>query len=149
MPKIRHIDTKGLVQESGSGVTFEQGKLTRTVRHITDTLTLVSDGVATTTDSAENNLPAGCRVLAYKVEVVEAGSVASAISAIGHDGDADAFTANAVLNNNTAGSDAGFALSESTVLAVAQALRVTHATIAAGAGNASKVRVTVLIEEVS
>jgi len=148
MPKIRHMETKGLVQESGSGITFEQGQITKTFSHVTETFFLTSNGAAQFTDSTET-LPAGCRVLGYKVEVVTAGSIDAAITNIGHAGDADAFVANAGLNNNAVGSDAGFALQESAVLGGAAALRVTHAAIAAGAGNAGKVRVTALIEQVS
>ena len=148
MPKIRHMQTKGLVQESGSGITFEQGQITKTLSHVTETFSLTSNGAATTTDSTVT-LPAGCRVLGYKVEVVTAGSEASSITAIGHANDADAFVANAGLNNNAVGSDAGFALQESAVLGAARALRVTHQAIDDGAGNAGKVRVTALIEQVS
>ena len=88
-------------------------------------------------------------VYVYKVEVVTAGSANSAITAIGHANDADAFVADAGLNNNAVGSDAGFALQESAVLGVARALRVTHEAIADAAGNAASVRVTALIEQVS
>jgi len=149
MPKIRHMDTKGLVQESGAGVTFEQGQITKTISHVTDTLTLTADGATAFTQSATNNLPKGCRVLGFKVEVIEAGSVDSAISKIGHSGDSDAFIANVGLNNNTVGSKSGFALTETTVLDAARKLKVEHAAIAAGAGKAGKVRVTALIEQVS
>ena len=149
MPKIRHMDTKGLVQESGAGVTFEQGQITKTISHVTDTLTLTADGATTFTQSATDNLPKDCRVLGFKVEVIEAGSIDSAISKIGHSNDADAFIANALLNNNAVGSKSGFALTETTVLDAARKLRVEHVAIAAGAGNAGKVRVTALIEQVS
>ena len=150
MPKIRHMDTKGLVQESGASVTFEQGQITRTLSHVAAELTLTADGATQVTDTATNVLPAGCLVLGFKVEVIEAGSAASAISEIGHNGDGDAFIADAGLNNNDAtGSKAAHALTKSTVLASAQKIRVKHAAIANGAGNAGKVRVTVLIEQFS
>lgn len=149
MPKIRHMETKGLVQEGGSSVTFEQGQITRTLSHVAAELTLTADGVTQVTDTATNVLPEGCLVLGFKVEVIEAGSAASAISAIGHNSDPDAFIANAGLNNNATGSKAAHALTKATVLSAAQKIRVTHAAIAAGAGNAGKVRVTVLIEQFS
>lgn len=149
MPKIRHIDTKGLVQESGASVTFEQGQITRTLSHVAAELTLTADGNTTTTDTATSVLPLGSRVLGFKVEVIEAGAAASAISAVGHNGDPDAFIADAALNNNTLGTKVAHAATESTVLAAAQKIRVTHASIADAAGNAGKVRVTVLVEQFS
>ena len=67
MPKIRHSDTKGLVQETGSGVTLEQGQLTRTVRALTATVTTAANPATTTATGI--TLPS-CRVLGYKLEVL-------------------------------------------------------------------------------
>ena len=145
MPKIRHIDTKGLVQETGSGVTHEQGQITRTLKHLTATVS-TADGDSTT--DLGITPPAGSRALGYKIEVLSAtGGPAGNITDLGFKaGDIDAIADGITLAANTAGSNVAFAAAASRDNDMpATELMITH-TDPGGAGKSSEVRVTVLIE---
>lgn len=151
MPKIRHMETKGLVQEGGSSVTFEQGQITRTLKHLTAT---VNTANGTTTTDLGITPPAGSRALGYKIEVLSATSGALApagnITDLGFKaGDIDAIADGITLAANTAGSNVAFAAAASRDNDMpATELMITH-TDPGGAGKSSEVRVTVLIEQFS
>ena len=145
MPKIRHMDTKGLVQESGASVTFEQGQITRTLKHLTATVNTANGD--TTTDLGIIP-PAGSRAIGYKIEVLSAtGAPAGNITDLGFKGaDVDAIADGIALTANAAGSNVAFAAVASRDNDMpATELMITH-TDPGGAGKSSEVRVTVLIE---
>ena len=144
MPKIRHTDTKGLVQETGSGVTLEQGQLTRTVRALTNTVETAAHPATTT--ATDITLPS-CRVLGYKLEVLSVtGAPAGNITDLGTGADDDLISGTIALDMGSVGSLAAPAAATARDVDVSGALSLTHA--AAGAANRScSVRVTVLIEE--
>ena len=95
MPKIRHSDTKGLVQETGSGVTVEQGQITRTISALTNTITTVGRNANTSTDTGITP-PAGSRILGWKVEILSVtGNPAGNLEDLGFKGgDVDAMINN-------------------------------------------------------
>ena len=115
MPKIRHTSAKGLIQETGSGVTLEQGQVVRTISSVTATVDTVS---GTTSTDTGITLAAGGRVLAWKVEVLAitlgggGQNPAGSIADIGFKGgDTDAIADGFGLTAATVGgSAAGFAL---------------------------------------
>lgn len=144
MPKIRHMDTKGLVQESGASVTFEQGEITRTIKHLTAT---VSTANGTTTTDLGITPPAGSRALGFKIEVLSVtGAPAGNITDLGFSGgDVDAIADGITLDAGTVGSISEFAAAASRDADMpATELMLTHTD--PGAGASSEVRVTVLLE---
>ena len=144
MPKIRHMDTKGLVQETGSGVTLEQGQITRTVRALTKTVTTAANPATTT--AAGITLPS-CRVLGYKLEVLSVtGAPAGDITDLGTAGDDDLISGTIALDMGSTGSLAAPAAATARDVDVSGALVLTHAA-AGDADRSCSVRVTVLIEE--
>ena len=145
MPKIRHMDTKGLVQEGGASVTFEQGQITRTLKHLTATVNTTN---GTTTTDLGITPPAGSRALGYKIEVLSAtGAQAGNITDLGFkNADVDAIADGITLAANAVGSNVAFAAAASRDNDMpATELMITHAD-PGGAGKSSEVRVTVLIE---
>ena len=125
MPKVVISDTKGLVQESGVGVTFKNSNVSIKGDDSSTGLSVTSSGGtvplqmlckrelitvaddATTADSAAGFIPADCLVIAAAVSVVtaSAGGNNVNITDIGTDGDADLFNeaAGNTLDINTAG----------------------------------------------
>ncbi|MBG17536.1 MAG: hypothetical protein CMB77_04210 [Euryarchaeota archaeon] len=139
------MDTKGLVQETGSGVTLEQGALTRTISHITAT---VNTANGTTTTDLGITPPAGSRALGWKIEVLEVtGAVAGNITDLGIKGvDDDAISGTIALAGNAVASLAGAAVAATRDIDMpATELMITHGDPGAE-GRSSKVRVTVLLE---
>jgi len=125
MPKVVISDSKGLVQESGSGAIFKNsnvsikgvdenagfsvtssgGTVPLQLLCKRETVTVADD--ATTADSTASFIPADCLVVAAAVSVVtaSAGGNTVNITDIGTDGDADLFNeaAGNTLAINTAG----------------------------------------------
>ena len=148
MPKIRNTSLRGLIQESGSGVTFEQGQLTRTLSILTATVDTANGDTSTNLGITPT---AGMRCLGYKIEILDATSApAGNITSLGDAGDADRYSGSITLAAATVGG--------SKVAAAASAARdadlpATEIAIAhadpGGAGKTSKVRVTLLMESFS
>lgn len=147
MPKIRHMDTKGLVQESGSGVTFEQGQITRTISALTNTITTVGRNANTSTDTGITPA-AGSRILGWKVEILSVtGNPAGNLADLGFKGgDVDAIADGFDLDASVVGTARGAALTAARDADASGAeLLLTH-TAPGAADVGSEVRITVLVE---
>lgn len=148
MPKIRSTNTKGLIQEAGQGATLEQGEIKLTRDFITATVNTANGD--TTTDLGIT-LPAGCRILHWKIEVLSfTGTPAGNITNLGFKGgDIDAIAANLTLDADVVGSLAGYSstlgAANTANATPANELMLTHSDPGA-ADRSSQVRVTVLYE---
>ena len=148
MPKIRSIDTKGLVQQPGRGTSLEQSGLIVTRDYVTAT---VDTANGTTTTDLGISLPSACRIVAYKVSIISSsGTPAGNVTDLGFKGgDVDAIMDGKTLTAATAGgSQAGqpatLGVGTENATPTTQ-LMITH-TDPGGAGKTSKVKVVVLYE---
>ena len=151
MPKIRNVDTRGLVQESGRGVTFEQAGLVITRDYVEAT---VDTANGTTTTDCGISLPANCRIIAYKVSVIAVtGTPAGNITDLGFKaGDVDAIMDGVTLSASALGSNQGQSATLSATSGVnatpTTELMLTHDDPGA-ASRSSKVKVVVYYETIA
>ena len=156
MPKIRHTSAKGLIQETGSGVTLEQGQVVRTISSVTATVDTVNGTASTDTGIT---LAAGGRILAWKVEVLKVtpgvgpANPAGSIADIGFkNGDTDAIADGIGLSASAIGSASGFALNTEGARGSADGTGVPATEIAivhtdpGAEGASTKIRLTLLTE---
>ena len=148
MPKIRNTDIKGLVQEPGSGVTFEQGALKRELVILSATV----DTAGTGTDLGITP-EAGDRCLGYKIEILSTtGGPANNLTDLGYKaGDDDAISgpvASIAMPQNTVATRArpANAVTRDADMTATE-LHLKHGN--PGGGKSARVRVTVLLERYS
>lgn len=137
-------DVKGLVTDgTGTGQVLTQGAITRTISHLTATLTL-ADG---TQNDTTINIPAGALCLGWKVEVLTAGATDVNITSLGAaaGGDINILSGDFTLPNEAVGTAAGACDALVRDAAVgALDLYVHHGDVNAGG---AKIRVSVMIEQ--
>jgi hypothetical protein len=152
MVKVNYSGTKGLVQSAG-GFSFTwdgaagDGTLKVERKAASDTVDTVNG--TTETDTAIT-IPAGAKVVGFKVEVLSSvGTPAGNITDLGFkSGDVDALM-NQNLSASAVGTVVGFpAVAPGGALADGNVLQLAH-TDPGGASKTSKVRVTVMYEEAS
>ena len=151
MPKVIVSDKKGLNQVAGGGLEVKLGDLTWTRRMMTQEITLADNATAST--FSDIVLPAGGRVVSYKIEIVKVGGENQAITKVGSVGDDDLLTADCGLTDQRAlSSKAGFPLGTGapaeglTGNDASRVLEITHGDPGAAGPT---VRATVIVETVA